>query len=113
MRHSVITNHTAITNSNRYLPPTTLKTAQSDESRMIEACEAVRGEEKPNITKIARGFGVNRRSLHNRVKNGTQARSARQLVNKVLDSAHEEVLTRGSSNALDMLTKRLEYSSKA
>lgn len=70
------------------------KTTQSDESRIVKACEATRREEKPNITKIAREFGVNRLNLHNRVKNSTRARSARQPVNKTLDRAHEEALTR-------------------
>jgi hypothetical protein len=70
------------------------KTAESDESRMIEACEAARREKKPNITKIAREFGVNRRNLQNRVKKGMQARTARKPVNKVLDRAQEEALMR-------------------
>jgi hypothetical protein len=39
------------------------KTAESDESRMIDAYEAARREKKPNITKIVREFGVNRRNL--------------------------------------------------
>src|ERR1700710_204433 len=70
------------------------KTAESDESRMIEACDAARREKTPNITKIAREFGVNRRNLQNRVKKGMQARTARKPVNKVLDKAQEEALTR-------------------
>jgi transposase-like protein len=70
------------------------KTAESDESRMIEACEAARREKKPNITKIAREFGVNRRNLQNLVKKGMQARIASKAVNKVLDRAQEEALTR-------------------
>lgn len=45
------------------------KTVDSDESRMIKACEAARLEKTPNITKIAREFGVNRRNLQNRVRN--------------------------------------------
>jgi transposase-like protein len=70
------------------------KTAESDESRMIKAYEAARREKNPNITKIAREFGVNRRNLQNRVKKGMQAHTAQKPVNKVLDTAQEEALTR-------------------
>ncbi|KAJ5086191.1 hypothetical protein N7532_010962 [Penicillium argentinense] len=77
------------------------KIAESDESRMIEACEAARREEKPNITKIAREFGVNRRNLQNRVRKGMQARTARKPVNKVLDRAQEEALTRWICQLID------------
>jgi hypothetical protein len=77
------------------------KTAESDESRMTAACEAARREKNPNITKIAREFGVNRRNLQNRVKKGMQARTARKPVNKILDRAQEEALTRWISQLND------------
>ncbi|KAJ5561996.1 hypothetical protein N7535_003541 [Penicillium sp. DV-2018c] len=50
------------------------KTDHTAESRMIEACEAAKSEEKPNLSRIARQHCVSRRTLHNRVKNGAPSR---------------------------------------
>lgn len=64
------------------------------ESRMLEAFAAAKREKKRDISKIARDFNVPRRTLHNRVKNGRQARTARKPVNKVLEGHQEEALVR-------------------
>ena len=86
------------------------KTTNFDESHMIEACEAARREKNPNWTRIAREYNVPRMTLRDRVKNGAKPRTAKQPVNKVLDSAQEEALTRWicQLNDWDMpLTPRL------
>jgi DNA-binding phage protein len=102
-RHGEFPNHSEFPNfrihllppfSKRYLPPTMPKTAESTESRMNEACEATRREKKPNLSKIAREYGVCRRTLYNRVKKGIPARACSTPVNKALDRAHEEALVR-------------------
>jgi transcriptional regulator of acetoin/glycerol metabolism len=46
------------------------KAPKSAEGQMIKACDFARTQKKPNISKIARKFGISRRSLHNRVKKG-------------------------------------------
>lgn len=70
------------------------KTPKFDDDRMDKACKAAQAQKRPNITKIAREYGVNRRTLHDRVKNTTQARTARKPVNKVLEGYQEEALIR-------------------
>ena len=61
---------------------------------MIEACEAARAEENPNIAKIAREYGVPYTTLFDRVKKGMQARPTRKPVNKALEGYQEEALIR-------------------
>jgi hypothetical protein len=68
------------------------KTSNFDESCMIEACKAAQAEEKPNIALIAREYGVPRRTLQNRVRKGSQPRTARKPVNKALEGYQEEAL---------------------
>ena len=68
------------------------KAAKSAEDCMIEACKAVNRENKGNISKIARQFGVSRRTLSNRVRNCHQASTTRKPVNKVLEPYQEEAL---------------------
>lgn len=63
-----------------------------DESRVIEACEASRAEKKPNLSKIAREYGVPYSRLRGRVSLGYQAHSARTPINKALDEYQEEAL---------------------
>jgi hypothetical protein len=70
------------------------KTAESAESRMIEAYEAAKRVKKPNISKIAREYGVPPRTLYNRVKKGMPARACSIPVNRALDRAQEEALVR-------------------
>lgn len=71
-----------------------LNTSNYDESRMAEACEAIRAQKKPNITKTAREFGVPRETLRDRVNKGAQARTARKPVNKALQDYQEKALIR-------------------
>ena len=70
------------------------KTSKINESRMIEACNAVQAEEKLNIAKIAREYSVPYITLFNRVKKGTQARPTRKPVNKALEDYQEKALIR-------------------
>jgi transposase-like protein len=70
------------------------KTAESTESRMNKACEAARREKKPNLSKIAREYGVCRRTLYNRIKKGIPARACSTPVNRAPDRAQEEALVR-------------------
>lgn len=47
---------------------------ESLDSRVNEACEAARAQKKPNLSKIAREYGVSYRVLYGRVREGKQAR---------------------------------------
>ena len=42
------------------------ETPESTESKLQRAIEAAKREKKPNLSKIAREFGVNQRTLHRR-----------------------------------------------
>ncbi|KAJ5143674.1 transposase [Penicillium bovifimosum] len=67
----------SVSESNRSVPEPDQpvpRTDQSAESLMIEACEAARREENPNLSKIARQYRVPRRTLYNRVKKGVRPR---------------------------------------
>ena len=44
------------------------KSINFDESRIAEACKVVLSQKMPNITKIAREFGVDRKTLTRRVE---------------------------------------------
>ncbi|KAJ5160973.1 transcriptional regulator family: Centromere protein B DNA-binding region [Penicillium canariense] len=68
------------------------KHAEIDESRVIEACEAASAVEKPNLSKIAREYGVSYNILLGRVRQGKQARTTRKPNNKALDEYQEEAL---------------------
>ncbi|KAJ9271812.1 hypothetical protein DTO212C5_2237 [Paecilomyces variotii] len=68
------------------------KAPKFDESRMLEACAAAQALEKPNITKVAREYGVPMRTLRNRVLNITRARTERIPVNKTLETHQEKAL---------------------
>ncbi|KAF7125886.1 hypothetical protein CNMCM5793_002245 [Aspergillus hiratsukae] len=68
------------------------KSTKFDESCMVKACEAVQAQEKPNIAKIAREYGVPYTTLLDRVKKGRQPRTARKPVNKALKGYQEEAL---------------------
>jgi transposase-like protein len=54
------------------------------ESRVIEACDAARAQKKPNLSKIAREYGVSYNVLRGRVRQGKLARTAQKPVNKAL-----------------------------
>ena len=65
------------------------KTSKINESRIIEACDAAQAEEKPNITKIAREYGVPRTTLYDRVKKGTPTWKP---INKAFEDYQEKPL---------------------
>ena len=66
-----------------------LKISEINESRIIEAYNAAQAEEKPNITKIAREYGVPRTTLYDRVKKGTPTWKP---INKALEDYQEKAL---------------------
>ncbi|CEJ62459.1 hypothetical protein PMG11_10956 [Penicillium brasilianum] len=68
------------------------KSTKSTDILMQEALTAAQAEEKPDVSKIAREFGVNRRTLANRVKNRHRAHNAYTPVNKALEPYQEEAL---------------------
>ena len=74
------------------------KTSKIDESRIIEACDAAQAEEKPNITKIAREYGVPRTTLYDRVKKGTPTWKP---INKALEDYQEKALIRWATYIRD------------
>ncbi|KAJ5674314.1 uncharacterized protein N7477_004248 [Penicillium maclennaniae] len=75
--------------------------SKAPENRVIEACEAARAQEKPNLSKIAREFGVSYEVLRGRVRQGKQARTAQKPVNKVLQEDQEGALTQWLCNMRD------------
>lgn len=64
------------------------------ESRVIEACEAAYAQKKPNLSLIAREYGVSYGVLRGRVRQGKQARTTQTPVNKALEEYQEEALRR-------------------
>ncbi|KAG2019020.1 hypothetical protein GB937_005659 [Aspergillus fischeri] len=94
------------------------KCTKSDESCMIKACEAVRAKKNPNFSKIAREYGVPSTTLRDRVKKGSQPRTARKPVNKALQGYQEEALIQWIGRMRDWnmpVTPRLleEYANQA
>jgi transposase-like protein len=68
------------------------KSTKFTESNLLKACEAAQAQKKPNISKIAREYGVPYSTLRDRVKKGAQPRSARIPANKALKEYQEEAL---------------------
>lgn len=69
------------------------KSTKSTESDLLKACEAAQAQKKkPNISKIAREYGVPYATLRDRVKKGAQPRTARIPANKALKEYQEEAL---------------------
>ncbi|KAJ5876199.1 transcriptional regulator family: Centromere protein B DNA-binding region [Penicillium soppii] len=68
------------------------KAPKIDEFRVIEACEAAQREQKPNLAKIAREYGVSYEILRGRVRRGQQARNAYTPQNKALNEYQEKTL---------------------
>ncbi|XBQ94315.1 hypothetical protein V6000_010144 [Aspergillus fumigatus] len=68
------------------------KSIKFNESDLLKACEAAQAQNKPNISKIAREYGVPYSTLRDCIKKGRQARTARKPVNKALDGYQEEAL---------------------
>lgn len=77
------------------------KSSETAEDRMTNAVATARREKKPNISKIAREYGVPRRTLADRVKGGKQPRTARKPVNKALEGYQEEALIRWVTSMRD------------
>jgi transposase-like protein len=68
------------------------KSIKYNESDLLKACEAARAQKKPNISKIAREYGVPVATLRDRHKHGRQPRTAQKPVNKALEGYQEEAL---------------------
>jgi len=60
------------------------KSSKINESSLLKACEAARAQEKLNISKIAREYGIPYTTLCDRVKKGMQPHTANKPVNKAL-----------------------------
>jgi transposase-like protein len=48
------------------------KSTKFTESNLLKACEAAQAQKKPNISKIAREYGVPYSTIRDRVKKGAQ-----------------------------------------
>ncbi|KAF7177120.1 hypothetical protein CNMCM7691_004854 [Aspergillus felis] len=68
------------------------KSSKINESYLLKACEAAQAQKKPNISKIAREYGVPYATLHDRVKKGVHSQFANKPVNKALQGYQEEAL---------------------
>ncbi|GFF90972.1 hypothetical protein IFM53868_06347 [Aspergillus udagawae] len=68
------------------------KSTKSTESNLLKPCEFAQAQKKPNISKIAREYGVPYATLRDRVKKGAQPRTARIPANKALKGYQEEAL---------------------
>ncbi|GFF58603.1 hypothetical protein IFM51744_09613 [Aspergillus udagawae] len=61
-------------------------------SDLCKAFEAAQAQEKPNISKIAREYGVNRATLCDRVNKSKQPQKPRIAANKALKEYQEKAL---------------------
>jgi transposase-like protein len=68
------------------------RSSKIDESRVAEACEAANALKKPNISCIARNFGVPYQTLYRRVREGRTSISGRKPTNMALKDEQEQVL---------------------
>ncbi|KAK9564249.1 hypothetical protein V6Z77_010319 [Aspergillus fumigatus] len=68
------------------------KSSKINESYLLEACEAAQAQKKPNISKIAREYGVPYATLRDRVKKHVHPRLANKPVNRALKGYQEEAL---------------------
>ncbi|KAJ5743320.1 transcriptional regulator family: Centromere protein B DNA-binding region [Penicillium manginii] len=68
------------------------KSSKIDESRVAEACEAANALKKPNISRIAREFGVPYQTLYRRVREGRTSISGRKPTNMALKDEQEQAL---------------------
>ena len=79
-----------------FLPYTFLnmpKRTETEVSRMNEACEYAQSLKKPNLSQIAREFGVPYKTLYNRIVKGHRPATEQKPVNKVLNEYQEKGLT--------------------
>ncbi|KAF7169957.1 hypothetical protein CNMCM5623_002481 [Aspergillus felis] len=68
------------------------KSSKINESYILKACEAAQAQEKPNISKIAREYGVPYATLRDRVKKHVHPQTANKPVNRALKGYQEEAL---------------------
>lgn len=68
------------------------KSSEFDESRIAEACDAVLSQKKPNITKIAREFGVSRQTLTRRVELAKSPITPTKSLKNLLEPYQEKAL---------------------
>jgi len=61
------------------------------EKQILEACASIRGQKKPNITRLARDFNVPMYRLRNRI-NSRDSCSTRQQATQALDKAQERAV---------------------
>jgi predicted transcriptional regulator len=94
VHHTVTSNFYQIDYLKLFQPRNMPEAPKFDESRMLEACAVAQAKKKPNISKIAREYGVPYQTLQNCVKSSSQAHTAQKLVNKVLKGYQEEALIR-------------------
>ncbi|KAF4236562.1 hypothetical protein CNMCM8980_009552 [Aspergillus fumigatiaffinis] len=77
------------------------KSSKINESYLLEACKAVQAQKKPNISKIAREYGVPYGTLRDRVKKHVHPRTANKPVNRALKGYQEEALIQWIVNLRD------------
>ncbi|KAJ5414461.1 transcriptional regulator family: Centromere protein B DNA-binding region [Penicillium cosmopolitanum] len=68
------------------------KSSKTDESRVSEACKAANALKKPNISRIARDFGVPYQTLYRRIRKGRTLISGRKPTNIALTDKQEQAL---------------------
>lgn len=68
------------------------KSINFDESRIAEACQVVLSQKKPNITKIARQFGVDRKTLTRRVEMAKSPITPTKSLRNALEPHQEKAL---------------------
>ena len=68
------------------------KSINFDESRLAEACQVALSSKKPNFSKIAREFGVARKTLANRVEIAKSPTTPTKSLRKVLEPHQEKAL---------------------
>ena len=78
------------------------KTTKEREKRVKDANTQASKKNTPNLSKIAREFGVPYRTLYGRVHDGKQGRTARKPVNKALNQYQEKALLQWVSRMSDV-----------
>jgi hypothetical protein len=68
------------------------KSTTFDESRIAEACQMVLSQRKPNITKIAREFGIDRKTLTRRVEMAKSPITPTKSLKNILKPHQEKAL---------------------
>lgn len=68
------------------------RATKTDESRVIEACEVVRAQRKPNLSAFAREYGISYAVLYGRIHEGKTPYPGRKRTNMALCHTQEEAL---------------------